>query len=192
MKRFDVMGADRRCRILPSIADVRCNRGNVRVVTWPVERSPAFSPNCGPSKSMPRKAVSKIRENDLGDFVFHVPRKIRQIGGRKIIQPPNGTAGPDARHIDNAMVKAIVRAFRWREKLESGECATIREIAAAEKINESYIGRILRLTLLAPNIIEEILGMRQTAILKLRELRWQFSAIGPNNEILSMSKNDPN
>ena len=47
------------------------------------------------------------------------------------------------------MVNAIARAFRWRDMLESGEYATIREIANAEKINETYVGRVLRLTLLA-------------------------------------------
>ena len=61
------------------------------------------------------------------------------------------------------MVKAIARAFRWRDMLESGEYATIREIADAEKINESYVGRVLRLTLLAPDIVEAILGGRQPA-----------------------------
>jgi hypothetical protein len=54
------------------------------------------------------------------------------------------------RHIDNAMVKAAAPAVRWREMLESGQYQTIRETAAGEKINESYVGRVLRLTLLAP------------------------------------------
>jgi DNA-binding IscR family transcriptional regulator len=61
------------------------------------------------------------------------------------------------------MVKAIVQAFRWREMLENGTHATIAEIAAAEKINETYVGRVLRLTLLAPDIVEAILGGRQPA-----------------------------
>ena len=65
------------------------------------------------------------------------------------------------------MVKAIARAFRWREMLENGTHATIAEIAAAEKINESYVGRVLRLTLLAPDIVEAILGGRQPAELQL-------------------------
>jgi hypothetical protein len=52
------------------------------------------------------------------------------------------------------MVKAIARAFRWRDMPESGEYATIREIANAEKINKTYVGRVLRLTLLAPDIVE--------------------------------------
>jgi DNA invertase Pin-like site-specific DNA recombinase len=52
-------------------------------------------------------------------------------------------------------------AFRWRDILENGTNATIAEIAAAEKINESYVSRVLRLTLLAPDVIEAILGGRQ-------------------------------
>ena len=89
-----------------------------------------------------------------------VPISIRRRGGRKLVLAPDGTnvtAAPVSRQIDNAMVKAIARAFRWREMLENGTHATIAEIAAAEKINESYVGRVLRLTLLAPDIVEAIL-----------------------------------
>jgi hypothetical protein len=68
------------------------------------------------------------------------------------------------------MVKAVARAFRWREMLENGTHATIAEIAAAEKINETYVGRVLRLTLLAPDIIEAILGGRQPAKMTLAVL----------------------
>ena len=90
---------------------------------------------------------------------------------------PDGTklaAAPVHRQVDSAMVKAIARAFRWREMLENGEYATIREIAAAEKINESYVGRVLRLTLLAPDIVEAILGGRQPAGLQLDRLMRRF------------------
>ena len=54
------------------------------------------------------------------------------------------------------MVKAIARAFRWRGMIEAGAYATIREIAAAENISETYVGRTLRLTLLAPSLVEAI------------------------------------
>jgi hypothetical protein len=67
-------------------------------------------------------------------------------------------------------VKAIVRAHRWRNMLESGDYATVRELAKAEAINESYLGRVLRLTLLAPKIIEAILP----ASLELDDLLKQF------------------
>ena len=51
--------------------------------------------------------------------------------------------------------------------LENGTHATIAEIAAAERINESYVDRVLRLTLLAPGIVEAILGARQPGVLRI-------------------------
>lgn len=60
--------------------------------------------------------------------------------------------------------------------LENGTCAIIREIAAAEKINETYVGRVLRLTLLAPDIVEAILGGRQSAQMTLAGLMKPFAA----------------
>jgi hypothetical protein len=71
------------------------------------------------------------------------------------------------------MVKAIARAFRWRE-MWIGTHATIAEIAAAEKINESYVGRVLRLTLLAPDIVEAVLNGRQPAQVTLAGLTEPF------------------
>jgi hypothetical protein len=106
-----------------------------------------------------------------------VPISIRRRGGRKLVLSPNGTNITTAavcRHIDTAMVKAIARAFRWREMLENGTYATIAEIAAAEKINESYVGRILRLTLLAPEIVNGILDGQQPAALTLAVLMRPF------------------
>ena len=73
-------------------------------------------------------------------------------------------------HIDNVLVKAIARAFRWRELLERGEYATVVEIADAERINESYVSRLLRLTLLAPEIVEAILDGRQSPTITLAVL----------------------
>jgi hypothetical protein len=89
------------------------------------------------------------------------------------------TAAPVTWHVDNAMVKAIARAFRWREMLESGEYATIREIASAENINETYVGRVLRLTLLAPDIVEAVLGGRQPAGLQMDALMRRVSVDWP-------------
>ena len=73
------------------------------------------------------------------------------------------------------MVKALARAFRWRKLLETGAYGTIEELAAAEKINSSYISRILRLTLLAPNIVEAVLDGRQPVELTLAVLMQPFS-----------------
>lgn len=110
-------------------------------------------------------------------LTVRIPISIRRRGGRRLVLAPDGTnvtTRPVCRHIDNAMVKAIARAFRWREMLENGTHATIAEIAAVEKINESYVGRVLRLTLLAPDIVEAILGGRQPAELTLAVLMRPF------------------
>ena len=63
--------------------------------------------------------------------------------------------------VDSALVKALARAHRWQRLLESGECASITELAAAEKIDRSYLCRVLRLTLLAPELVEAIMDGRQ-------------------------------
>lgn len=118
--------------------------------------------------------------NPTGDdrtVTVRIPISIRRRGGRKLILAPQGTSDIRtalSRRIDNAMVKAIARAFRWREMLENGTHSTIAEIAAAEKINESYVGRVLRLTLLAPDIVEAILAGRQAAELQLDRLMKPF------------------
>src|SRR4051812_27961918 len=63
--------------------------------------------------------------------------------------------------IDSTLVKAIARAHRWQRMLEGGDYGSIAELAAAERINPSYLARILRLTLLEPHIVESILDGRQ-------------------------------
>ena len=92
-----------------------------------------------------------------------VPFTIRKRGGRKLVVTPDGVEAvltPRAR-VDSALLKALARGFRWRKLLETGHFATIEEIAKAENINPSYISRVLRLTLLAPEIVEAILAGTQ-------------------------------
>jgi hypothetical protein len=88
-----------------------------------------------------------------------VPFRILKRGGRKEMQLPEGAAHP--RRKDNTLVKALARAFRWKRLLESGEYATIAELAKREGIAPSYMTRVLRLTLLAPDIVEAILDGRR-------------------------------
>jgi hypothetical protein len=71
-------------------------------------------------------------------------------------------------------VKAIAGAHRWQRILESGECASITELAAAEKIDRSYLCRVLRLTLLAPEIVEAILDGQQPEEVTLPALMKPF------------------
>ena len=107
-----------------------------------------------------------------------VPFAIRKRGGRKLVLVPGGTdAVPDRPRVDNAMIKALARAFRWRKLLETGVYGTIEELAAAEKINSSYVSRILRLTLLAPEIVEAILDGRQPVEMTLAALMEPFPVV---------------
>ena len=109
-------------------------------------------------------------------MTVHIPITRRHQGGRKQVVTPAGTTPwiTTPSRVDNTIVKAIVRAHRWRDMLESGRHATVRDLAKAEAINESYVGRVLRLTLLSPSIIEAILEGRQPAILELDDLLQQF------------------
>lgn len=118
----------------------------------------------------------KIVENGQS-ITVRVPISIRKRGGRKLVLAPDGssiTGAPVHRRLDSAILKAIARAFRWREMLESGQYTTIRDIAAAEKITESYVGRVLRLTLLSPAIVEAVLNGRQPEDFSLDGLMRSF------------------
>lgn len=90
---------------------------------------------------------------------LHVPFRIVKRGGRKEMHLPDGTT--PSRRADSALVKALARAFRWKRMLESGEFNTIAELAEREGIAPSYMTRVLRLTLLAPDIVEAILDGKQ-------------------------------
>lgn len=110
----------------------------------------------------------------MTSVTVRVPLTIRRRGGRKMIIAPDGVA-TDARSRkltniavtrgDPALVKALARAFRWKRMLEEGRHATIDELARVEQINPSLVSRVLRLTLLAPDVIEAILDGRQAAAL---------------------------
>jgi hypothetical protein len=92
-------------------------------------------------------------------ITINVTFRVVKRGGRKEMQLPEGAAHP--RKPDSALIKALARAFRWKRMLESGEFATIAELAEREGIAPSYMTRILRVTLLAPNIGEAILDGSQ-------------------------------
>jgi hypothetical protein len=85
----------------------------------------------------------------------HIPFRIVKRGGRKEMQMPDGPSGHSK--MDNTVVKALARAFRWKRMLESGEFTTIAELADREGIALSYMTRVLRITLLAPDVVESIL-----------------------------------
>ncbi len=95
-------------------------------------------------------------------LTVRVPLAVRKLrGGRKLMIAPSSTASRGSSAGDTTLMKAVARAFRWRRMMEAGRYGTINELAAAEKINSSYVSRLLRLTLLAPDIVEAILDGRQ-------------------------------
>lgn len=106
---------------------------------------------------------------------LRVPFRIVKRGGRKEMQLPEGAAHP--RRTDSALVKALARAFRWKRMLESGEFATIAELAEREGIAPSYMTRVLRLTLLAPDIVDAILDGKQGPELTLAKVLEPFPLI---------------
>jgi hypothetical protein len=111
-----------------------------------------------------------------------VPFAIRKRGGRTLVITPDGvTSAPAPRtRVDSALLKALARGFRWRKLLETGHFSTIEEIADAENINSSYISRLLRMTLLAPEIVEAILagshpaGLTRAKVMKPFPVEWIF------------------
>jgi hypothetical protein len=104
-------------------------------------------------------------------LIVRVPLPPRRRGGRKFVVGPGGIAWTGRRVVvDNAIVKALGRAHRWKAMLESGEYESMTELAKAEKINLSYLCRVLRLTLLAPAIAEALLDGKHTCRLQLLDL----------------------
>jgi hypothetical protein len=117
----------------------------------------------------PKPVVSK----DGKSVSVLVPLTFRQQGGRKLIVVPGGAepSRPEPNSYErDAVVKALARAFRWSRLLESGDYASIRELAEAQGVNFSYMCRVLRLTLLSPKIVESILDGRMGSALSLNAL----------------------
>ena len=85
---------------------------------------------------------------------------------------------------DPALLKALARAFRWQKMLDEGRYASISEMAAAENIERGYLGKVLKLTLLPPRVVEAIVDGRQTAEVTLPALMedvpdvWSFAICG--------------
>jgi hypothetical protein len=104
----------------------------------------------------------------------HVPFALQKRGGRKRLVAPDGASEAVRPRIDNTLVKALARAFRWKRMLESGDYASLNELAQAEKVNPSYLSRVLRLTLLAPEIVEAIVDGRQGPEVTLARLLEPF------------------
>ena len=113
--------------------------------------------------------MSKV---SIDTLTVRVPLTLRRHGGRKLVIVPEGEGIPERPRAtpDDTLLKALARAHRWKRMLESGQVRSLNELAEVEKINPSYLSRIYRLTLLAPDIVEAILDGRQPRTLQLADL----------------------
>jgi hypothetical protein len=122
------------------------------------------------------KATRKIAGNNWelegSTIVVDIPMTWKRRGGRKVIIAPDGgdAWAPAKPRPDETLMRALTRAHRWKRMLEEGRCRSAGEIADAEGITRSFVNRLLRLTLLAPDIQEAILDGRQAKGMQLEEL----------------------
>lgn len=107
-------------------------------------------------------------------ITVRVPVTIRKRGQRKLVVPDVSPWVPPKTRVDNTLVKALARAHRWKRMLDEGRYSTVTELAAGEKLDRGYLGKILMLTLLAPDIVEAILDGRQPPELGVHVLRQGF------------------
>ena len=101
-----------------------------------------------------------------------IPMAVRKRGGRKVVVSPVGAEpwAPSRPRIDNTLLRAVVQAFHWKQQLDSGQFATIIELAEAEQLDRSFVSHVLRLTLLAPELVEAILDGSQPRTMELQPL----------------------
>jgi hypothetical protein len=108
---------------------------------------------------------------ELDTLTIRIPIRLQRRGGRKLIMTPEGVTAPARKpRRDETLVKALVRAHRWRRKIESGQAKSITDLAEQEGVTMAYICRLLPLTCLAPDIVEAILDGRQPKGLRLAEM----------------------
>ena len=111
----------------------------------------------------------RLDTTDKTTITVHVPMQFTICGGRKTVLFDSVPVPPQPR-IDNALLKALARAHRWRRMIEGGEYASITDLAKAEGVNEFYACRLLRLSLLAPSIVTTILDGRNDQGVMLKQL----------------------
>jgi hypothetical protein len=108
---------------------------------------------------------------EVDTLTIRIPIRLQRRGGRKLIMTPEGVAAPARKPSrDETLVKALVRAHRWRRRIESGQAKSITDLAEQEGVTDAYVCRLLPLTCLAPDIVEALLDGRQPKGLRLAEM----------------------
>jgi hypothetical protein len=119
-----------------------------------------------------RGAARRDWEFDSQTITVRIPITWKRRGGRKVIIAPDGSDAwaPARRRPDETLIRALARAHRWKRLLEDGKYRSAGELAEAEGVTRSFVNRLLRLTLLSPDIVEILLDGRQPKGLQLEEL----------------------
>ena len=99
-----------------------------------------------------------------------IPLTLRKRNGRPKILPPEDAGLPGSHGQDPHVLRAIARAWKWRRQLEEGEASTLQDIAGKEGVSERFIGRMIRLAYLAPEVLEYLVIRRVPPALSLSDL----------------------
>ncbi|MEZ6094374.1 MAG: hypothetical protein R3C03_09075 [Pirellulaceae bacterium] len=127
------------------------------------------------NKSSNNAYPGRTVRRDGDQIVVSVPVKFFRRNGRQMIGVPSESGDEQAinKHagINSPLVAAIAKAYAWQAQLDSGEYATLEELANANKVDRTYVGHILRLTSLSPQIVEQVLTGNEPSGISLRQLR---------------------
>ena len=99
-----------------------------------------------------------------------IPLTIRKRNGRPKILPPDDVDARNGRAQDPHVLRAIARAWSWRRQLETGAASTIQDIAAAEKVSDRFVGRMIRLAYLSPSVLETLVITRKPPAISINDL----------------------
>lgn len=116
-------------------------------------------------------------EFDVDIVTIHIPVTFKRRGGRKLVLSADGSPLEpmlEEPAVDGTMAAALVKAFRWRRRIERGIAASITDLAEQEKVTDAYVVRVLALTCLAPDIVAAILDGRQPRGLTLNRMLKQI------------------
>ena len=103
-------------------------------------------------------------------ITVHIPMQLEHRGGRTLIIAPEGSSPATQPEHDETIMRALVKAHRWRRRIEGGKAKSIADLAAQEGVTTAYVCRLLLLTCLAPDLVGAILDGRQPKGLKLATL----------------------
>src|SRR5918996_2159191 len=114
--------------------------------------------------------MSDPTSHEIETLTIRIPMRLQRRGGRKLIMTPEGAVPTPKPRPDETLIKALVRAHRWRRRIESSRAKAITDLAEQEGVPDAYVCRLLPLTCLAPDIMEAILDGWQPKGLRLAEM----------------------